>query len=38
MGLRIANTPADILANQHHKKVAAEVDALGVATFSPSSL
>ena len=35
MGLRIANSPADILANSHHHKVATETDELGVATFTP---
>jgi tRNA-2-methylthio-N6-dimethylallyladenosine synthase len=35
MGLRIAHTPDDILANQHHKFSPDQVDALGVATFSP---
>ncbi len=35
MGLRIAHSPADILANQHHGKPNYETDDLGVATFTP---
>jgi len=35
MGLRIANSPADILANSHHQKAKDETDELGVATFTP---
>ncbi|WNC71076.1 tRNA (N6-isopentenyl adenosine(37)-C2)-methylthiotransferase MiaB [Thalassotalea psychrophila] len=35
MGLRIANSPADILANQHHQKTTEQTDDLGVATFTP---
>ena len=35
MGLRIAHSPADILANQHHGKASVETDDLGVATFTP---
>lgn len=35
MGLRIAHSPADILANQHHQTVAEQTDDLGVATFTP---
>ena len=34
MGLRIAHSPADILANSHHEKSAA-ADHLGVETFQP---
>ena len=38
MGLRIAHSPADILANNHHSNAAeagAETDNLGVSTFTP---
>ncbi len=35
MGLRIAHSPSDILANQHHQKKAVETDELGVGTFTP---
>ncbi|MDN3653224.1 tRNA (N6-isopentenyl adenosine(37)-C2)-methylthiotransferase MiaB [Thalassotalea ponticola] len=35
MGLRIAHSPADILANQHHNTPRHGVDELGVATFEP---
>ncbi|WOH37744.1 tRNA (N6-isopentenyl adenosine(37)-C2)-methylthiotransferase MiaB [Thalassotalea fonticola] len=35
MGLRIAHSPADILANQHHQSVTEHTDDLGVATFTP---
>lgn len=35
MGLRIAHSPADILANQHHQTVDKEIDELGVETFTP---
>ncbi len=35
MGLRIAHSPADILANNHHNKPAAGADVLGVTTFTP---
>ncbi|TLU65137.1 tRNA (N6-isopentenyl adenosine(37)-C2)-methylthiotransferase MiaB [Thalassotalea litorea] len=38
MGLRIAHSPADILANQHHQKQAASGNAsdnLGVETYTP---
>ncbi|NMP17632.1 tRNA (N6-isopentenyl adenosine(37)-C2)-methylthiotransferase MiaB [Thalassotalea sp. Y01] len=35
MGLRIAHSPADILANQHHNTTRHGVDELGVATFTP---
>ncbi|MCJ8321827.1 MAG: tRNA (N6-isopentenyl adenosine(37)-C2)-methylthiotransferase MiaB [Colwellia sp.] len=35
MGLRIAHSPADILANSHHQKTKDETDELGVATFTP---
>lgn len=35
MGLRIANSPADILANSHHQKEKETTDELGVATFTP---
>jgi tRNA-2-methylthio-N6-dimethylallyladenosine synthase len=35
MGLRIANSPADILANSHHQASENLVNELGVATFTP---
>jgi len=35
MGLRIAHSPADILANNHHKTTVSNLDDLGVGTFSP---
>ncbi|SEK36527.1 tRNA-i(6)A37 thiotransferase enzyme MiaB [Colwellia chukchiensis] len=35
MGLRIAHSPADILANSHHLASDNAVDELGVATFTP---
>tara|TARA_R110000787_G_scaffold68217_5_gene152725 strand:+ start:808 stop:2250 length:1443 start_codon:yes stop_codon:yes gene_type:complete len=35
MGLRIANSPADILANSHHQASENAVNELGVATFTP---
>ena len=35
MGLRIANSPADILANSHHQKEKEATDELGVTTFTP---
>ncbi|MDG1731697.1 MAG: tRNA (N6-isopentenyl adenosine(37)-C2)-methylthiotransferase MiaB [Thalassotalea sp.] len=35
MGLRIAHSPADILANQHHQAKRRGVDELGVGTFTP---
>ncbi|MFT6195239.1 MAG: tRNA-2-methylthio-N6-dimethylallyladenosine synthase [Cognaticolwellia sp.] len=35
MGLRIAHSPADILANNHHQTEQNPVNELGVATFSP---
>lgn len=38
MGLRIAHSPADILANNHHKSSKAiinKIDELGVGTFTP---
>lgn len=35
MGLRIAHSPADILANSHHQKSTEETDDLGVATYTP---
>lgn len=38
MGLRIAHSPADILANNHHKTskaVISNIDELGVGTFTP---
>jgi tRNA-2-methylthio-N6-dimethylallyladenosine synthase len=35
MGLRIAHSPADILANSHHQTNTSNVDELGVATFTP---
>jgi tRNA-2-methylthio-N6-dimethylallyladenosine synthase len=37
MGLRIAHSPADILANNHHNSVPSHLDALGVGTFNPNS-
>ncbi len=35
MGLRIAHSPADILANNHHKTVSSHLDDLGVGTYTP---
>ena len=37
MGLRIAHSPADILANNHHNQAAnnASIDELGVGTYTP---
>ena len=35
MGLRIAHSPADILANTHHGAAPSNVDELGVGTFTP---
>ncbi|MFT5760384.1 MAG: tRNA-2-methylthio-N6-dimethylallyladenosine synthase [Alteromonadaceae bacterium] len=35
MGLRITYSPADILANNHHKTSKSAIDELGVATFTP---
>ncbi|WP_371377199.1 tRNA (N6-isopentenyl adenosine(37)-C2)-methylthiotransferase MiaB [Thalassotalea aquiviva] len=35
MGLRIAHSPADILANQHHQKSGKQTDDLGVGTYTP---
>ncbi|HCM46122.1 MAG TPA: tRNA (N6-isopentenyl adenosine(37)-C2)-methylthiotransferase MiaB [Colwellia sp.] len=35
MGLRIAHSPADILANNHHTTTATNLDELGVGTFTP---
>lgn len=35
MGLRIAHSPADILSNTHHNAKPANVDDLGVGTFTP---
>jgi len=35
MGLRIAHSPADILANNHHQVEQNPVNELGVATFTP---
>ena len=35
MGLRIANSPEDILANSHHQQSKNTVDELGVASFTP---
>jgi tRNA-2-methylthio-N6-dimethylallyladenosine synthase len=35
MGLRIAHSPADILANNHHTTTATNLDALGVGSFTP---
>jgi tRNA-2-methylthio-N6-dimethylallyladenosine synthase len=37
MGLRIAHSPADILANNHHNSVPSHLDELGVGTFNPNS-
>ncbi len=35
MGLRIAHSPADILANNHHTAKPSNLDDLGVGTFNP---
>ncbi|MCO4798212.1 MAG: tRNA (N6-isopentenyl adenosine(37)-C2)-methylthiotransferase MiaB [Colwelliaceae bacterium] len=35
MGLRIAHSPADILSNSHHSAKPANVDELGVSTYTP---
>ncbi|AZQ83493.1 tRNA (N6-isopentenyl adenosine(37)-C2)-methylthiotransferase MiaB [Colwellia sp. Arc7-635] len=35
MGLRIAHSPADILANSHHQVEQDSINELGVATFTP---
>jgi len=35
MGLRIAHSPADILANTHHQRVVPATDGIGVNTFTP---
>jgi len=35
MGLRIAHSPADILANSHHQITKDQTNALGVANFTP---
>ena len=35
MGLRIAHSPADILANSHHQQNKSDIDELGVASFAP---
>jgi tRNA-2-methylthio-N6-dimethylallyladenosine synthase len=35
MGLRIAHSPADILANSHHQMTKDQTNTLGVATFTP---
>ncbi len=35
MGLRIAHSPADILANNHHNATPSNLDDLGVGTFTP---
>lgn len=35
MGLRIAHSPADILANNHHQSKPSHLDDLGVGTFTP---
>ena len=35
MGLRIAHSPADILANNHHTATPSNLDELGVGTFTP---
>jgi tRNA-2-methylthio-N6-dimethylallyladenosine synthase len=37
MGLRIAHSPSDILANNHHNTIPSHLDALGVGTFTPNS-
>jgi len=37
MGLRIAHSPADILANNHHNSIPSNLDELGVGTFNPNS-
>jgi tRNA-2-methylthio-N6-dimethylallyladenosine synthase len=37
MGLRIAHSPADILANNHHNTIPSHLDTLGVGTFTPNS-
>jgi len=36
MGLRIAHSPADILANNHHKTIPSHLDDLGVGTYTPT--
>ena len=35
MGLRIAHSPADILSNSHHSAKPANIDELGVETYTP---
>jgi len=35
MGLRIAHSPADILANSHHQMTQNQTNAMGVAIFTP---
>lgn len=35
MGLRIAHSPADILANSHHQQNKQNIDDIGVATYAP---
>ncbi|MEI6894720.1 MAG: tRNA (N6-isopentenyl adenosine(37)-C2)-methylthiotransferase MiaB [Colwellia sp.] len=35
MGLRIAHSPADILANNHHTETPSKLDNLGVGTYTP---
>lgn len=35
MGLRIAHSPADILANNHHQQTKNQTDDIGVSTFAP---
>ena len=35
MGLRIAHSPADILANNHHTATPSNLDDLGVGTYNP---
>jgi len=35
MGLRIAHSPADILANNHHSATPSNLDDLGVGTYTP---
>ena len=37
MGLRIAHSPADILANNHHNSIPSNLDELGVGTYNPQS-
>lgn len=35
MGLRVVHSPADILANSHHKAPKNNTDTLGVSTYTP---